>query len=333
MAKHQPVKPIEIDGKKKLKDILEEMETISFQGRMLGSAFRVWREMLAENVYVFFGLAGAMVPAGMRKTVAYLIENRCVDCIVSTGANLFHDLHEILGRKHYISDPNADDCEMRKKGLDRIYDTCAPEAEFEETDRYIMDFAERFDPEQPVTTARFFELLGEQAESDKKDDGIITAAYRHGVPIFCPAIADSSYGIALAVLAEERGHGMTFDMVGDVVETARLAEAHRTGVVFVGGGTPKNFVQQTEVTVALLNGDARGHEYAVQISSDAPHWGGLSGCTFQEAQSWGKISTKAKMVNLYCDATIALPLLASALAQCGINRGKPKKASKAKARR
>ena len=323
MPSHQPVKPFAVEAAKDLDRILDDMAALSFQGRQLGNAFHVWKEMLAGNVYILFGLAGAMVPAGMRKVIAFLIENHCIDCLVSTGANLFHDLHETLGRHHYMTSPNADDCRLRAEGLDRIYDTCAPEAEFIQTDRYIMDFALSLDDRVPITTAAFLKRLGERLDAEKADDGIITAAWRNQAPIFCPAIADSSYGIALSVLSEERGHHIVFDLVGDVTETAKLAEAYHTGVIYVGGGTPKNFIQQTEVTSLLLGGPGRGHEYAIQITADAPHWGGLSGCTFQEAQSWGKIAAEAKMATLHCDATIALPILVSGLAQHGIERERP----------
>jgi len=324
MPRRHPVDPFQPDARKSVQAVLEGMEQISFQGRMLGAAFRIWRDMLEDNVYIFFGLAGAMIPAGMRKILVFLLENRYIDCLVATGANLFHDLHETLGRRHFMVDPNVDDHEMREKGLDRIYDTYAPERDFITTDHYVMDFARTLDPAQPATTARFFGLLGERADRDKKEDGLITTAWRKGIPIYCPAIADSSYGIALAVLAAKTGHKVTLDLVGDVMETEELAARYRTGVIYVGGGTPKNFVQQTEVTTAILRGACRGHEYAIQITADAPHWGGLSGCTFQEAQSWGKISGKAKMASVHADATIALPILASGLAQTGIRRKKPR---------
>jgi deoxyhypusine synthase len=322
VSERPPIVPFEVRSDSTVKDILEAMEHISFQARMLGAALRIWREMLTRDVYIFFGLAGAMIPAGMRKVLVFLIENGCLDALVSTGANLFHDLHETLGRRHYAIDPKTDDRGLRQEGLDRIYDTCAPDAEFTETDRYIMDFADALDSQEPITTARFFALLGDRADRDKKEEGIITAAWRAGVPIFCPALADSSYGIALSMLAEQRGRQIVFDVVADVTETARLAASRRTGVIFVGGGTPKNFVQQTEVTAALLWGSARGHEYAIQITTDSPHWGGLSGCTFEEAQSWGKIAPEAKMVTVHCDGTIALPLLATALAQARLRRKK-----------
>ena len=320
MTHGRPVVPFEIKPQATIADALEAMEGISFQARMLGRAFRIWRRMVEDDVFIFFGLAGAMVPAGLRKVIVALIENRLLDCIVSTGANLFHDLHETLGFHHYAISPDADDDQLRKERLDRIYDTCGVDQEFNQSDYYIIDFARGLDPAEPLTTAEFFARLGRKLEEDKKDDGIITAAARCGVPIFCPALGDSSYGIALALLAEREGHNVVFDLVGDVAETARLTENHKTGIIFVGGGTPKNFVQQAEITVSMLRGSARGHHYAIQITTDAPHWGGLSGCTFQEAKSWGKIAEEARTVTVYCDATIALPLLACGLVQAGVGR-------------
>ena len=132
--------------------------------------------------------------------------------------------------------------------------------------------------------------------------------------MYCPAIGDSSIGIGLAIKPEE--DNFIFDVIGDVKETALIAaNANKTGVIYIGGGTPKNFIQQTSVTAAVMGKDVSGHEYAVQITTDAPHWGGLSGCTFEEAQSWGKIAKKAKMVTVHCDSTIALPIIVTALAK------------------
>lgn len=146
---------------------------------------------------------------------------------------------------------------------------------------------------------------------------MISSAYATGVPIFCPAIGDSSYGIALVELAKRAGKRFQFDVIRDAEEISDLVLwAKSTGVIYVGGGTPKNFIQQAEVIASLQRkADKCGHEYAIQIVTDAPHWGGLSGCTFTEAQSWGKIHPQAKMVTVHSDATIALPFLVGALAQ------------------
>ncbi|MBE0479018.1 deoxyhypusine synthase [Candidatus Aerophobetes bacterium] len=306
-----PVKPFTITGESNMDSILQEMESISFQARSLGASFRIWKEMLKDETFIFLGLAGAMVPAGMRKVISYLIDKRLIDCLVSTGANLFHDCYESLGKAHYQTSIFVDDEKLKEEGLDRIYDTLAPETGFRSTDEFIRKFAEGLDKKHFYTTREFFYLLGKFLEEKKAEEGIVTTAYKRKVPIYCPAVGDSSLAISLAA----GGIFLKFDVLKDVYETAYLAEkAKKTGVIYIGGGTPKNFIQQTQVTLSCMGKDKEGHSYAIQITCDASHWGGLSGCTMEEAQSWGKISIKAKKVTCYCDATIALPLLVEGLA-------------------
>ncbi len=152
-----------------------------------------------------------------------------------------------------------------------------------------------------------------------QQEGILTAAFKAKVPIYCPALGDSSIGIALA--QKRRTPAFLFDIVADVRETACIASKSKaTGVIYLGGGTPKNFIQQTEVTANLMGLDVQGHRYAVQVTTDSPQWGGLSGCTFEEAVSWGKVAAKAKKAVCYCDATIALPIISHALADSGTRR-------------
>ncbi len=318
-----PTRPFRIEKNKPLHQVLEEMCYISFQGRNLGRVFELWKRMLAENVVIFMGLAGAMLAGGMREIVAYLIRKRYIDCLVSTGANLFHDVYESMGTPHYIGDPNCDDVELHRKGLDRIYDTLASNDEFLRIDRYVLDFSKEINRKDPMTTREFFYRLGERLHRDSSSGGILTAAYESNVPVYCPAIGDSSFGIALSIDDDTRH--FPYDTVGDVRETAQITDcAEKSGVVYIGGGTPKNFIQQTEVTAPLLGiAGSKGHHFAIQVITDAPYWGGLSGCTFEEAKSWGKISYDARKVTLHCDATIALPLLVQALADsCGDLVGK-----------
>jgi deoxyhypusine synthase len=313
-----PTRPLEIENIKDVAQLLEKMSGISFQGRNLSTALSVWREMLKKNVVIFLGLSGAMIPGGLRQIMVYLIKNRLIDCLVSTGANLFHDLHESLGRYHYLGDHRASDLRLRKAGIDRIYDTFASEDEFRETDEFIKGFAlSFFDQEKSYSTREFFYSLGKVLSRMKRKEGVISSAYAHGVPIFCPAIGDSSYGIALVELSKKTGKRFQFDVIRDANEISNLVLwAKSTGVVYIGGGTPKNFIQQAEVIASLQRKSSKcGHEYAIQIVVDAPHWGGLSGCTFTEAQSWGKIHPKAKMITVLSDATIALPFLVAALSQ------------------
>ena len=310
-----PVEPFEVNSEKTIDRILDDMGKISFQGRNLARAFAVWQNMLKKNAFIFFGLAGAMVPAGMRRIIVYLIENRMIDCIVSTGANLFHDICETVGYKHYLGSSNADDMELLEHGIDRIYDTFAREKEFMAADKVIFELSKKLSRKKSYTTREYLNFIGKELGKTSKNAGIVSTAAKVGIPIYCPAIADSSIGIALAALEKKKDAFLKFDVVGDVRETAEIVILNDvTGVIYISGGTPKNFIQQTEVTAPMIKRIRKGHTYAIQITTDSPHWGGLSGCTFEEAQSWGKISKNALMATVNCDSTIALPLLVSGLA-------------------
>lgn len=324
---HTPIVPVPVSENMKLRDLLLNMHAASFQGRQLGKAFIVWETMLKQKCFVFMGLAGAMIPAGMRGVIDWLIKERKIHCLVSTGANLFHEIHEALGRHHYRGHPAMGDVMLREAHVDRIYDTLADDEEFLKLDRFIHDFAaNNFNKGELVTTAEFFKRLGKRLKSLGKKSFLVSA-YERGVPVYCSAIGDSSYGIALAAYNDD--NLVLFDVIEDVRELGRLVLEHpKTGVIYLGGGTPKNFIQQSEIVAMEIarrqaaqkkgkkaDQPELGHSYAIQISTDAPHWGGLSGCPLEEGQSWGKESPEAEMVNLYCDVTIALPILANALAQ------------------
>ena len=315
------IRPQEIKKGSSVKALLDTMGNSAFQGKNLAIARDIWVKMLNDRTTIFFGLAGAMVPAGMRGIITYLVKNRYIDCLVSTGANLFHDCHETLGRFHFQGTHEVDDIKLFEKGIDRIYDVFASEQEFRKADNFVKNWAKGLDPKvvsgkRSVTTREFLYLLGEKLSKISKVEGILTSAYKAKVPIYCPAIGDSSIGIALAVGRAEGSNNIQFDMVKDVLETAEIASKSKsTGVIYVGGGTPKNFIQQTEVTASIMTDSvSEGHRYAIQITADAPHWGGLSGCTFKEAQSWGKIARDARSVSLHSDATIALPIIATGVA-------------------
>ncbi|MDI9642350.1 MAG: deoxyhypusine synthase [Archaeoglobaceae archaeon] len=300
--------PIEVNNKT-FADLLHSMSKTGFQGRRLGIAFEVWLEMLKEErITILMGLAGAMVPAGMRKIISWMIRNRFIDVLVSTGANLFHDIHEALGFKHYLGSDAVNDEELYREGIDRIYDVFAHEKEFNKIDFLLSEiFAEH---EGIYSSREIIEKIAEKIRKNAKEDSIVISAYEEGVPVFCPAIADSSIGIG-ASLANKR---CTVDTIKDVEElTEIVAKSEKTGVVYIGGGVPKNFIQQTEVVARLKGYEVDGHDYAIQLTTDSPYFGGLSGCTFEEGISWGKINQKSRKVQVFVDATIALPILAHGL--------------------
>jgi deoxyhypusine synthase len=312
----KPTDPLQLDRDRSVPGLLDKMEKISFQGRNLALAHQLWLQMLSENAVVLMGLGGALVPAGMRRLVAYLIKNRCIDVLVATGANIFHDLHETLGRHHYIGDPTVSDAELVEEKVDRIYDTFASEEEFREANEWIGGFATQLDNTHPYSTREFLHLLGRELSEIATEDGILTSAFKSRVPIFCPAITDSAFGVAVGVSRVEKKNNFQFDVIQDVVEMAQIVSKSRsTGIVLFGGGTAKNFIQQSEATASMLHNSARGHRFAVQVVTESPEYGGYSGSEFDQAQSFGRMSKNARSVTVRCDATIAMPLLVTSLSQ------------------
>jgi deoxyhypusine synthase len=309
-----PVEPFAVLPDAAAGDLLARMERISFQGRNLAIARRIWEKMLGDDCTIFLGMAGALSAGGLRMIVAYLIANRYIDCLVSTGANLYHDLHETRGRHHYLGSPHADDAALQAEHIDRVYDTYAREDEFCDNDEWIAAFALTLEP-RPHTSREFIYKLGEYLWKETGQEGILTAAFKAQVPIFCPAIADSSIGMGLSQARHREPLAGQIDVIGDIVESANLVIRHpRTASVVLGGGTPKNFINQASVQAEFFDDRIGGHRYALQIVTDVPHFGGASGSSLEEARSWGKLATDAEQVTVQADATIALPLLVSALA-------------------
>src|SRR5687768_1682438 len=310
-----PVEPFAAEPGLGADEILARMERVSFQGRNLATARRIWEKMLGADCTIFLGMAGALSAGGMRLIVAHLLEHRYVDCLVATGANLYHDLHETRGRRHYVGSPRANDAALQADRIDRVYDTYASEEEFVDNDEWIAAFVMTLE-RRPYTSREFLYRLGEHLWKETGADGILTAAYRASVPVFCPAISDSSIGMGLSQARHrdlETGH---IDVIGDIIESANIVIRHpRTASVVLGGGTPKNFINQASVQAEFFDDRVGGHRYALQIVTDVPHFGGASGSTLEEAQSWGKLATDAEQVTVHADVTVTLPILASALAK------------------
>jgi deoxyhypusine synthase len=310
-----PVEPFTINPDATADDILARMERISFQGRNLATARRIWERMLGDDCTVFLGAAGALSAGGLRLVLAYLVEHRYVDCLVSTGANLYHDLHETRGRRHYIGSPRENDARLQEDQIDRVYDTYANEQEFIDNDEWIAEFALTLE-RRPHTSREFLYRLGKYLWEQTGNHGILTAAYRASVPIFCPAIADSSIGMGLSQARHRDAAAGHVDVTGDIIESANLViRRPRTASIVLGGGTPKNFINQASVQAEFYDDRVGGHRYALQIVTDVPHFGGASGATLEEAQSWGKLATDAEQVTVHADVTIALPILVTALAE------------------
>jgi deoxyhypusine synthase len=309
----KPVEPFPVVAGLSADEVLERMERVSFQGRNLATARRIWEKMLGSDATIFLGIAGALSAGGMRLVIAHLIEQRYIDCLVSTGANLYHDLHETRGKRHFMGAPNLDDAALAAERIDRVYDTLASEDEFCKNDEWIAGFAQKLE-RRPYTTREFLYKLGEQLWQDTGNHGILTAAYRAQVPIFCPAIADSSIGMGLSQARHKDQTAGMVDVIGDIIESANIViRRPSTATIVLGGGTPKNFINQASVQAEFYDDRVGGHKYAIQIVTDVPHFGGASGSSLEEAQSWGKLSIDSEKVTVHGDVTLALPILVSAL--------------------
>ena len=336
-------KPIEIKKQKNI-DLIRNMSLTGFQGRKLGEAVEVWQRMLKEKeITIWLGISGAIVPAGMRKIISFLIKNRFVDAICSTGAQLFHELFETMGKKHFIGEPSINDCLLFKEGIVRIYDVLAKEEDLLDCEFFIKRTAiDYLKDGQIYSTREINEILGrELAKVSKDKDSILINAYKSGVPIFTPAFGNSYIGIAVWYAGMREKKNFIVDSIKDLSESAFLTfNSKKTGVIYLGGGEPKNYIQQTaEITPNLADpeyikslkplsekpGLRKPHSYAIQITTDSPHYGGLSGCTFEEAQSWGKVTEKAKKIQCFCDITIALPFIAQALFEKSMENAKKRK--------
>lgn len=328
------VKAIEVHNGKKISQLLSEMTETGFQGRTLGEVVDVWEKMIKDpNATIFFGYAGSLSTTGQWKIVKWLIENRYMDVLVSTGANISEDIVEAMGYKYVKGSHKADDAKLFKEGFNRYYDVYGSEVEYLEMTELIADFIVTLDESHKYSSREFLHLFGKWL-GKKGIKSIVAAAAENNVPIFCPAIVDSPYGDA-ALIAKSKGFDLTLDGVKDYAEFMSMAEKVKdTAVIYIGGGVPKDFIQLFAVTGDLLYKDRKipnrekalmrkgsnetyyPHKYAIQITTDSPQWGGLSGCTFEEASSWGKeIIADNNTVQCYSDATIALPLVTHALAE------------------
>ncbi|MGH9900332.1 MAG: deoxyhypusine synthase family protein [Pyrinomonadaceae bacterium] len=312
-----PIRPVQVDRDRSVAGLLEKMEGAGFGARQLAEAHRIWLDMLGDNTTVFVAASGALIPAGMRRLLAYVIKNRFVDVLVLSGSMLFHDLHETLGRQHFQAHPSMTDAELESAQIGRMWDVLASEEEYREADEWVGGFTNQLDQTRPYSTREFLHLLGRELAEIATEDGALTSAYKSRVPIFCPTIADSALTLGIAASRFEKKNNFSFDIVQDVLDMTQIvARARVTGVINIGGGTSRSFIQQMEVATNIVKTPARGHKYAIQITTDGPHPGGRSSPTVNdEALIFGKLSRGATTAYVNCDATIALPILITSLSQ------------------
>ena len=294
--------------------IISSMEKMSFVSRETAKAAKIFNEMLKDkDCTIFLTLAGSTSAAGCMNIYKDLVKYNMVDAIVATGASIIDmDFFEALGFKHYQGSQFQDDTELRKNYIDRIYDTYIDEDELQVCDKTICDIADSLEPKS-FTSREFIQEIGKYLKKEsKKKDSLIETAFENNVPIFCPAFTDSSAGFGLVMHQEKNpSNHITIDSIREFRELTEIKiQSKGSGLLMIGGGVPKNFIQDTVICAELLGKEVDMHKYAVQITVADSRDGACSSSTLKEASSWGKVDvTKEQMV--FAEATSVLPLIVS----------------------
>ena len=309
----KPVEHIDITSFDSRK-IISSMEKMSFVSRETANAANIYNEMLKDKeCTIFLTLAGSTSAAGCMHIYRDMVKYNMVDAIVATGASIIDmDFFEALGFKHYQGSQYQNDNELRKNYIDRIYDTYIDEEELQLCDKIIGEIADKLEP-KTYTSREFIKEIGKYLKSNAKKKGsLIETAYDNNVPIFCPAFTDSSAGFGL-VMHQERNpkNHITMDSIREFRELTEIKiKSKGSGLFMIGGGVPKNFIQDTVICAELLGKEVDMHKYAIQITVADSRDGACSSSTLKEASSWGKVdTTKEQMV--FAEATSVLPLIAS----------------------
>ena len=294
--------------------IIESMGKMSFTSRDTANASKIFNEMIEDkDCTIFLTLAGSTSAAGCMQIYSDMVKYNMVDAIVATGASIIDmDFFEALGFRHYQGSQFQDDAELRANYIDRIYDTYIDEEELQACDKIICDIANKLKAKSYTSREFIWELGKFLSKNSKKKGSLIETAYKNNVPIFCPAFTDSSAGFGLVMHQEQnpKSH-ITIDSIREFRELTEIKiKSKQSGLFMVGGGVPKNFVQDTVVCAELLGKKTHMHKYAVQITVADTRDGACSSSTLKEASSWGKVDlSKEQMV--FAEATSVLPLIAS----------------------
>ncbi|RPG99166.1 MAG: deoxyhypusine synthase [Candidatus Pelagibacter sp. TMED118] len=294
--------------------IISSMQKMSFVSRETGNAAKIYNEMLKDkDCTIFLTLAGSTSAAGCMNIYRDMIKFNMVDAIVATGASIIDmDFFEALGFKHYQGSQFQNDNELRKNYIDRIYDTYIDEEELQVCDRTICKIADNLKPKS-YTSREFIHEIGKYLKKNSKKKGsLIETAYDNNIPIFCPAFTDSSAGFGLVMHQEKNPSShITIDTIREFRELTEIKIRSKvSGLFMIGGGVPKNFIQDTVICAELIGKEVDMHKYAIQITVADSRDGACSSSTLKEASSWGKVdTTKEQMV--FAEATSVLPLIAS----------------------
>ncbi len=321
----RPVRAVNLEKVRSVADLVEAYGGMSIQARRIGQCAEVYKNMLTDRARptILVGIAGPLIAGGLRKLFRDLIAYGIVDVIVATGAIMYQDLYQAVGYNHYQGSPSADDSLLRDMLINRIYDTYVDDEKFVATDCWIAKFAEKLE-KRNYSSREFLYHLGGKL---KDENSILYTAHKHNVPIFCPAMNDSSIGIGLTdyyhIHKKLKKTGLTIDAIRDNYELTQIVvQSKKTAAVYVAGGVPKNYINDSVVMSYIFGKKTGGHSYAFQVTTDVPHWGGLSGSTLDEAKSWGKIAKQATRAMAFVEPTVSLPLIVGSVLQQGWWKGR-----------
>jgi deoxyhypusine synthase len=308
--------------------LVDAMKSMSFTARDLGRAAEILDMMLRDpKASIVLSLAGSTGAGGCLQLYADLVKYNLVDAVVATGASIVDmDFLEALGFHHYRGRADVDDAKLRELYIDRIYDTFIDEKELQACDRTVKEIADALRP-GVYSSREFIREMGRWlTRHAKKPNSLVQNAYEQGVPIFCPAFSDSSAGFGLVIHQTERPEShVSIDSVKDFRELTQLKiTARTTGILMIGGGVPKNFLQDTVVCAELLGHEVPMHQYAIQITVADPRDGACSSSTLKEASSWGKVDTTYEQM-VFAEATSVLPLLAGDAYHRGAWKARPRR--------
>ncbi|MHA1129793.1 MAG: deoxyhypusine synthase [Candidatus Helarchaeota archaeon] len=298
--KLEEIRHVKVQPEMTLDQLIQEMQRgAGFGAKHLARATDIFMNMVQDKeCTIFLTVAGAMIPGGMKQVLIDFLELGVVDVLIVTGATLTHDLIEAFGYKHFHGSAVADDEALSKEGLNRIYNVLLPNEAYEGFEDNIQTILKK-SSQTEFLCSEFLTYVGKQLPGKSS---IMKVAAERGIPIFCPAIADSILGFHIWMYSQT--NPIQVDILGDQKRIIDIAyESKRKGALIIGGGTPKHYVAMAmQVT-------SKGLDYAIQITTDRPEPGGVSGASLQEAISWRKVDAKAQYVDVICDATIALPIM------------------------
>jgi deoxyhypusine synthase len=306
----KPVRHVGLKSGMTVGELISEMESAGFGAGRLARAVEIYERMIRDGALILLGFAGAMVPAGMKKVIVEMIRRKMIHVIVSTGANMVHDLLEAFGGAHYKGARTTDDRQLYRWQIDRIFDVFVPEEYFkgcfDDPMLSILDEIAQKTGRESLSSA---DLLREIGSRIKDENSIVRNAFTHNVPIFVPAIQDSCIGLLFWEAAVRYNKKPpTIDVLKELDQFfSAVKDAGKLGAIILGGGVPKNYIFQVAFEFK------KPYDYVIQITMDRPEPGGLSGATLEEAVSWGKVGEEAWKVQVISDTTICLPLIVAAV--------------------